>query len=80
MSSNDNNEQQFKIQPHPAKTDEETGGLQTSQGAFSAYKANPGPQIPTTGQMASLEQPLGREELEKRQVEINKWSQIYKAE
>ncbi|KAF7419414.1 hypothetical protein PC9H_002004 [Pleurotus ostreatus] len=67
-------EQQFTIQPHPAKTND-PNDLKPSVGflanaGIAAHHAT-GPQIPNQEILNSLEQPLSREELQKRQAELN---------
>ncbi|KDQ23291.1 hypothetical protein PLEOSDRAFT_1090794 [Pleurotus ostreatus PC15] len=67
-------EQQFTIQPHPAKTND-PNDLKPSDGflanaGIAAHHAT-GPQIPNQETLNSLEQPLSREELQKRQAELN---------
>jgi len=69
-------EQQFTIQPHPAKDNVPpqlgagpNNGLEPN---FAALNARGGPYIPTQDQLNSLEAPLSREELVKRTSELNK--------
>ncbi|KAI0343827.1 hypothetical protein BDW22DRAFT_1483801 [Trametopsis cervina] len=70
-------EQQFSIQPHPAKTNDpqdlqppqEGGGLNSNH-AYQTFQA-PGPMIPNQQQLNSLGKPAGRDELSARSAELN---------
>ncbi|KAF7303802.1 Glycoside hydrolase family 12 protein [Mycena indigotica] len=69
----------FSIQPHPAKTNdpadlapEQTGGLASNPNDAVFHARDP--HVPSAQVMAGLEQPLSREELHKRQEELNKSS------
>ncbi|KAK0495671.1 hypothetical protein EDD18DRAFT_1354178 [Armillaria luteobubalina] len=71
-------ESTFSIQPHPAKTNDPSdlnpptqGGGLRSDPVMGAHHAK-GPHIPKQDILNSLEQPLSREELRKRQAELNK--------
>ncbi|KAG1792248.1 uncharacterized protein BJ212DRAFT_1204057, partial [Suillus subaureus] len=72
-------EQQFNILPHPAKSNDPTdlvgrpvrdAGL-TSKPEFHAYHARD-PHVPSKDILNSLEVPLSREELHRREEELNK--------
>ncbi|KAG7440474.1 uncharacterized protein BT62DRAFT_938009 [Guyanagaster necrorhizus] len=71
------NEARFSIQPHPAKTNDPSdlnqpaGGGLRSDPVVGAHHARD-PHIPKQDVLNSLEQPLSREELRKRQAELNK--------
>ncbi|KAJ7054103.1 hypothetical protein C8F01DRAFT_1259855 [Mycena amicta] len=67
----------FSIQPHPAKTNnpadllpEQTGGLASNPNEAVFHARDP--HVPSAQILAGLEQPLSREELQKRQAELNK--------
>ncbi|KZV65133.1 hypothetical protein PENSPDRAFT_656018 [Peniophora sp. CONT] len=72
-------EQQFSIQPHPAKTndpadlqgDQPGGGLNSQHEPASAFHAR-GPYQPPSHITDNLEQPASRDELRARQAELNK--------
>ncbi|KAF7760256.1 hypothetical protein Agabi119p4_10932 [Agaricus bisporus var. burnettii] len=73
-------EQRFNILPHPAKTNdpadlqqpsEETGGLQSSQGAYSAFQT-PGPVKLNPENLKDLPPPKTKEELSTLQAQLNK--------
>ncbi|KAF8201191.1 hypothetical protein K438DRAFT_1582128 [Mycena galopus ATCC 62051] len=74
--SKKNDEQSFSIQPHPAKSNdpadlqEQTGGLASNPNEQAFHARDP--HVPSTQVMASLEEPLSREELQARQAELNK--------
>jgi len=65
-------EQQFTIQPHPAK-DNNPASLQPGNGSQLApgVTSAPGPQVLSNETANSLEQPLSHEELQKRANELN---------
>ncbi|KAI0254506.1 hypothetical protein BJV78DRAFT_1184735 [Lactifluus subvellereus] len=72
-------EQQFTIQPHPAKTNNPadlTGGPQSGCGLDSQSGARifhaRDPHIPSEDIVKGLEQPKTREELHARAAELNK--------
>ncbi|KAF8310968.1 hypothetical protein DL93DRAFT_2169357 [Clavulina sp. PMI_390] len=77
MSSN---EQQFTIQPHPAKSNNPAdlapqqpgGGLNNKAEIDGLINAKGGGYIPTTEQLKAMGEPLSREELRKRQENLNK--------
>ncbi|CUA70023.1 hypothetical protein RSOLAG22IIIB_08862 [Rhizoctonia solani] len=64
---------QFNIQPAPSHPSQEGGGLNPGfqQGAAAAHHAK-GPHIPDEQVLSTLDKPLSREELQKRQEELNK--------
>ncbi|CAE6410171.1 unnamed protein product [Rhizoctonia solani] len=64
---------QFNIQPAPSHPPQEGGGLNSGfqQGAAAAHHAK-GPHIPDDNTLSTLDKPLSREELQKRQEELNK--------
>ncbi|KAJ7040703.1 hypothetical protein C8F04DRAFT_948235 [Mycena alexandri] len=82
MSGKDSNknkgeEQQFSIQPHPAKSNDpadlqppQTGGLASNPNEQAFHARDP--HVPSQQVMAGLEQPASREELQARQAELNK--------
>ncbi|KAJ7176683.1 hypothetical protein C8R46DRAFT_1213270 [Mycena filopes] len=70
-------EQQFSIQPHPAKSNDpadlqppQTGGLASNPNEQAFHARDP--HVPSQQVMAGLEQPASREELKARQAELNK--------
>ncbi|KAI0042768.1 hypothetical protein FA95DRAFT_532527 [Auriscalpium vulgare] len=69
-------EQQFSIQPHPAKTNDpadlnrDTGGLQSQQPAGALHARDP--HVPSPQIVNSLEAPAPRDELRARAAELNK--------
>ncbi|KAG2059323.1 hypothetical protein BDR06DRAFT_830716, partial [Suillus hirtellus] len=69
-------EQQFNILPHPAKSNDPAdlvgrdAGL-TSKAEFHAYHARD-PHVPSKDIVNSLEAPLSRDELHRRAEELNK--------
>ncbi|KAL0958815.1 hypothetical protein HGRIS_014134 [Hohenbuehelia grisea] len=69
------NDPTFSIQPHPAKSNDPAdlkGGNSYGSGAgMQAHNAR-GPHVPNQDLLNNLEQPLSREELRKRQAELNK--------
>ncbi|KAK7052249.1 hypothetical protein R3P38DRAFT_3172577 [Favolaschia claudopus] len=74
---NESGEQNFSIQPHPAKTNdpadlmpEQTGGLASNPNAGAFHARDP--HVPSQQVMAGMEKPLSREELQARQAELNK--------
>lgn len=70
-------EQQFSIQPHPAKTNNpadlapQPGAGITSKPEFEAFHT-PGPYVPSAATANSVEPPKSREELRARAAELNK--------
>ncbi|KAJ1304975.1 hypothetical protein OPQ81_000018 [Rhizoctonia solani] len=63
---------QFNIQPAPSHPPQQGGGLSSgAQGAVEAFHAK-GPHIPSEEVLQTLGGPLSREELQKRQKELNK--------
>ncbi|KAK1921377.1 hypothetical protein DB88DRAFT_500543 [Papiliotrema laurentii] len=78
MSDKKEEEQQFNILPHPAKTNNPAdliaepgtqGGLQSA--SANAYNAK-GPHVPSEEIAKGLEAPKSREELQARAAELNK--------
>ncbi|KAI5118303.1 hypothetical protein M0805_003822 [Coniferiporia weirii] len=75
-----NGEQQFSIQPHPAKTNDPAdlngpqsgGGLATARDPASAVHNTPGPVIPNAEMQRNIPPPAGRDELNARAAELNK--------
>ncbi|KAJ7182728.1 hypothetical protein C8R43DRAFT_967903 [Mycena crocata] len=70
-------DQQFTIQPHPAKTNDpadlnppQTGGLASNPNEQAFHARDP--HVPSQQVMAGLEKPLSREELQARAAELNK--------
>ncbi|KAG8696491.1 hypothetical protein FRC11_000700 [Ceratobasidium sp. 423] len=60
------------IQPAPAYPPQAGGGLQSgSKGGAEAFHAKE-PHIPNEDVLSTLDKPLSREELQKRQEELNK--------
>ncbi|CEH12859.1 hypothetical protein CBOM_00818 [Ceraceosorus bombacis] len=71
MSSNNNEqEQQFSIQPHPATTNDPSTDPALNGGA--SLKGEPGPRILSSEESSKIGEPLSREELAKRSAELNK--------
>ncbi|SJL09218.1 uncharacterized protein ARMOST_12594 [Armillaria ostoyae] len=78
-ATGEDKESTFSIQPHPAKTNDPSDLNPPNQGA-GGLKSDPvmgahharDPHIPRQDILNSLEQPLSREELSKRQAELNK--------
>ncbi|TDL20348.1 hypothetical protein BD410DRAFT_791155 [Rickenella mellea] len=73
-----NKEQQFTIQPHPAKTNNpadleppQLGAGLNNKPEFSAHQT-PGPYVPSAAIASNIEPPASREEMRARQVELNK--------
>ncbi|KAG8785087.1 hypothetical protein FRC12_017985 [Ceratobasidium sp. 428] len=66
-------EQQFTIQPANPNPPQEGGGLNPGLqgGAAGAFQAK-GPHIPAQDVLSKLDAPLSKEELKKRQEELNK--------
>ncbi|KAI0821468.1 hypothetical protein BC629DRAFT_1461213 [Irpex lacteus] len=71
-------EQQFSIQPHPARTNDprdleppQVGGGLNSNPEQQAFHT-PGPYIPKQELTQNLEKPKGRDELRARSAELNK--------
>ncbi|KAI0087149.1 hypothetical protein BDY19DRAFT_995227 [Irpex rosettiformis] len=71
-------EQQFTIQPHPAKTNDprdleppQLGGGLNSNPKQQAFNT-PGPYIPKQDLLQGVEQPLSRDELKAKSAELNK--------
>ncbi|CAE6453687.1 unnamed protein product [Rhizoctonia solani] len=64
---------QANILPAPSHPPQEGGGLNSGlqQGAAAAHHAK-GPHIPGQEVLSTLDKPLSREELQKRQDELNK--------
>ncbi|KAJ6598439.1 hypothetical protein DFH09DRAFT_1131776 [Mycena vulgaris] len=67
----------FSIQPHPAKSNDpadlmppQTGGLASNPNEQAFHARDP--HVPSQQVMAGLEEPLSREELQKRAAELNK--------
>jgi hypothetical protein len=80
VSGNDKEEQQCSIQPHPAKSNdpadlnrpqEGSGGGLGSSNPMAAFNT-PGPYIPSNEIQNSLENPMGRDEMQARSAELNK--------
>jgi len=72
-------EQNFSILPHPAKSNdpadlqrETGGGLQSSQGAFSAFTSAPGPVVPNQEMLNNVSSAKTSEELNELQAQLNK--------
>ncbi|KAJ7705454.1 hypothetical protein B0H17DRAFT_668679 [Mycena rosella] len=70
-------EEQFSIQPHPAKSNDpadlqppQTGGLASNPNEQAFHARDP--HVPSQQVLAGLEQPLSREELQARAAELNK--------
>jgi len=77
-SKGNKDEQQFSIQPHPAKSNNpaevegpQVGGGLNSNPEMQAHHAR-GPHVPSQEIKNSLEQPLSRDELKARAAELNK--------
>ncbi|QRV78076.1 hypothetical protein RhiJN_20901 [Ceratobasidium sp. AG-Ba] len=70
MSDSD---KQFTIQPAPSHPPQEGGGLNSGlqQGPAAIFHAK-GPHIPQQDVLNKLDAPLSKEELQKRQEELNK--------
>ncbi|KIP04078.1 hypothetical protein PHLGIDRAFT_93951 [Phlebiopsis gigantea 11061_1 CR5-6] len=71
-------EQTFRTQPHPAKTNDprdleppQLGGGLNSNPEVQAFHT-PGPYIPSSDLMNNVEPPKSRQELEARSQELNK--------
>ncbi|KAG8682438.1 hypothetical protein FRC09_016772 [Ceratobasidium sp. 395] len=66
-------EQKFTIQPVDGNPPQEGGGLNPGLqgGAAGAFQAK-GPHIPAQDVLSKLDAPLSKEELKKRQEELNK--------
>ncbi|WFD32434.1 hypothetical protein MSPP1_003481 [Malassezia sp. CBS 17886] len=66
----------FKIQPHPATTNDPKTDPALNQGAAQSTgnptQAAPGIQILDSKTAANLEKPLSKEEIAKRSAELNK--------
>ncbi|KAI0067094.1 hypothetical protein BV25DRAFT_1277146 [Artomyces pyxidatus] len=74
-SGKDGSEQQFSIQPHPAKTNDpsdmqETGGMRSNP--MPEGMMAPGPMIPTPEMVHSMDAPAPRDEMHARAAELNK--------
>ncbi|KAG9104032.1 hypothetical protein FRC07_009863 [Ceratobasidium sp. 392] len=70
MSESD---KQFTIQPAPANPPQEGGGMNPGlQGGAAAAHHAKGPHVPTQEVLSKLDAPLSKEELKKRQEELNK--------
>ncbi|THG99506.1 hypothetical protein EW145_g7253 [Phellinidium pouzarii] len=76
----ENGEQQFSIQPHPAKTNNpvdlqpepEQGGLASARDPASAVHSTPGPVIPNAEIQQNIPPPASHDELSARAAELNK--------
>jgi len=78
-------EQQFTIQPHPAKTNDPRdltgdegqdfmspgGGACSARNPFNAFNAPPGPVIPNAAHQQEIPPPSSRDELRVRSAELN---------
>merc|ERR1712130_671106 len=74
-NNNNESEQSFSIQPHPAKTNDPADlqpnqGLRGDNNSASAFNAR-GPHVPAPHIANNLEETRSRDELRRRQEELN---------